>query len=214
MAEHHGESEVGRGQRARLAQAVWRIVVREGVRGASVRGVAREAGLSMGSVRHFFGTQDGLLGFAVQEVVEQARQRIEAGAQARMSAVDQGRPLDAAVGLLEEVLPLDDERLTEAKVWAAFTAPPVTDPAMAGIRRQGDEGVRQLCHDTLTGLAGLGLLDPARDLDVEIERVQAMLDGLTIHLLLDLAHTPADRVRTVLRTHLGDLSRPPNADAP
>ncbi|MGH8824482.1 MAG: TetR/AcrR family transcriptional regulator [Jiangellaceae bacterium] len=200
-------------RRAQLAQAVWRIVVREGVRGASVRGVAREAGLSMGSVRHFFATQDELLRFAVQEVVEQATRRIEAGAEARTSAVDEGRPLDAATALLQEVLPLDEERLTEARVWAAFTAPPVTDPVMAAVRREADDGVRELCHDTLAGLASLGLLDPARDLAVETERVHALLDGLTLHLLHDPTRTPADRVRSVLLAHLGDLGRPPNTDA-
>ncbi|MGH8776270.1 MAG: TetR/AcrR family transcriptional regulator [Jiangellaceae bacterium] len=197
-------------RRAQLAQAVWRIVVRDGVRGASVRGVAREAGLSMGSVRHFFGTQEELLLFAVQEVVSQASRRIEAGAQARTSAVDQGRPLDAAVALLEEVLPLDEERQVEAMVWAAFTAPPVTDPSMAAIRRQVDDDIRQLCRDTLTGLAELGLLHPARDVAVEVERVHALLDGLTMHMLLDPAQTPADRVRPVLLTHVGDLGTPPN----
>ena len=48
-------------RRTELAEAVWRVIRREGVRGASVRGVAREAGLSMGSVRYFFGTQEELL---------------------------------------------------------------------------------------------------------------------------------------------------------
>ncbi len=196
-------------RRAQLARAVWRIVVREGVRGATVRGVAKEAGLSTGSVRHFFGTQEELLLFAVQEIVDQATRRIEAGSSARASAVEQGRPFEAATALLEEVLPLDEERLTEARVWAAFTTPPHTDPAIAEIRRQVDDGVRSLCRDTLTGLSELGLLHPARVLDVETDRLHALVDGLTIHVMADPEGTPVERVRSVLHTHLGDLSRPP-----
>lgn len=195
-------------RRAQLSAAVWRIVVREGVRGASVRGVAREAGLSVGSVRHFFSTQDELLLFAVREVVDQARRRIEADAGARGSQVQHGRPIAAAVALLEQVLPLDEERLTEARVWAAFTAPPVTDPGMAAIRREVDDAVRRLCHDCLAGLAELGRLHPSRDMEDETERLSALLDGLTMHLLLAPASTPAERVRSVLSTHLGDLPAP------
>ncbi len=196
-------------RRAQLAQAVWHIVVHDGVRGASVRGVAREAGLSMGSVRHFFASQDELLRFAVEAVVSQAGGRIEAGAPERMAAAAEGRPLEAIAALLEEVLPLDEERMTEAKVWAAFTAPPVSDPGMAAIRRQADDGIRQLCRDALAALAEFGLVHPARDLEIETETIHSLLDGLTLHLMLDPARTPADRVRTLLLTHLRDLAGSP-----
>jgi hypothetical protein len=69
------------------------------------------------------------------------------------------------------VLPLDEQRLTEATVWAAFTAAPAADPDIAAIRRQADDGVRQLCHDAVAALAEFGLIDPARDVDVETERI-------------------------------------------
>jgi AcrR family transcriptional regulator len=187
---------------------VWRIVVRDGVAAASVRAVAREAGLSMGSVRHFFASHDQLLLFAVEALVEQASRRIEEGTSARLSLVAGGRPLDAVAALLEEVLPLDAERQTEAKVWAAFTNPPATNPDIAAVREQVDEGVRELCRNALDALQEFGLLGPDRDRRVEIERIHALLDGLTIHLLLDPARLDPDLVRTVLRTHLGDLAAP------
>ncbi len=192
-------------RRSQLAEAVWRIVRREGVRGASVRGVAREAGLSMGSVRHFFSTQDELLQFALREVIDKSRRRIEAGTPARTALAAKGRSLEAAVSLLEEVLPLDDERLTEARVYAAFAGQTVTDKAMATIQREADTDVRQLCRDSLAGLAELGDVDADRDLDVETERLWSLVDGLTLHLLHDPAGTSRALVAKVLRTHLEDL---------
>jgi AcrR family transcriptional regulator len=197
-------------RRAELARAVWRIVVRDGVRAATVRGVAREAGLSMGSVRHFFGTQDELLRFAVEEVVDQARRRIEAGTAARQSAVAEGRSLEPVADLLEEVIPLDDERLIEAEVWSAFTAPPVTDPVIAAIRRQVDDGVRDICRSALSALAELGRLHPARLLDVEVARLHALVDGLTLHVMRATAGLDRDRVRAILLTHLGDVRAAPS----
>jgi AcrR family transcriptional regulator len=195
-------------RRSHLAQAVWRIVVREGVAAASVRAVAKEAGLSMGSVRHFFASHDQLLLFAVEALVEQASRRIAEGTSARMTLVAEGRPLAAVAALLEEVLPLDAERQTEAKVWVAFTTPPATDSEIAAVRKRVDEGVRELCGNALDALHEFGLLDADRDRRVEIERIHALLDGLTIHLLLDPERLDSDFVRAVVVTHLGDLADP------
>jgi AcrR family transcriptional regulator len=196
-------------RRSHLAQAVWRIVVRDGVAAASVRAVAREAGLSMGSVRHFFASHDQLLLFAVEALVEQASRRIEEGTSARMTLVAEGRPLAAVAALLEEVLPLDAERQTEGKVWAAFTTPPATNPAIAAVRGRVDEGVQELCHNALDALHEFGLLGADRDRRVEIERIHALLDGLTIHLLLDPPGFDPDLARTVVVAHLADLASPP-----
>ena len=179
-----------------------------------MRAVAKEAGLSMGSVRHFFASHDQLLLFAVEELVEQARRRIEEGTPARLSLLAEGRPLAAVAALLEEVLPLDAERQTEAKVWAAFTTPPATNPEIAAIREQVDDGVRELCHNALNALREFDRLHADRDRRIEIERIHALLDGLTIHLTLEPARLDPDVVRSVLLTHLGELSSAPPNDHP
>jgi AcrR family transcriptional regulator len=193
-------------RRADLARAVWRIVVRDGVAAASVRAVAREATLSTGSLRHFFASHDQLLVFAVEELVAQARRRIEEGTPGRMSLLASGRPLSAVAALLEEVLPLDATRQTEAKVWAAFTVPPATKPEIAMIREQVDDGVRELCRNALDALDEFGLFDADRDRQIETERMHALLDGLTVHLTLEPARLTPDRVRSIVLTHLGELS--------
>lgn len=68
-----------------------------------------------------------------------------------------------------------------------------------------------ISRDSLTALAELDRLHPDRDQDVEAERICALLDGLTMHLLLDPTHVPATLVRSVLLTHLGDLHAPPTS---
>ena len=195
-------------RRTELAEAVWRVIRREGVRGASVRGVAREAGLSMGSVRYFFGTQDELLRFAMRAVVARAEVRIQAGSADRDKLVAQRDAGAAAAQLLEQILPLDDERVADAQVWLAFTVQGTVDEGMAKIRREADEGVRQLCEKCVTDLAELGLVATDRDRGVEIERLWSLLDGLTLHILLDLAPPSASRAGQILRTHLADLQHP------
>src|SRR3712207_8392462 len=110
-------------RRADLAEAVWRVVRRNGLDGASVRAVAREAGLSMGSLRHYFGTQSELLIFAMRMVIDRVERRV-----GDLRVPDD--PRGAAEIVLLELLPLDDERRAENEVWLAFTARALVDPAL------------------------------------------------------------------------------------
>ncbi len=196
-------------RRVRLAEAVWRVILREGVPGASVRGVSREAGLSMGSVRHFFATQDELLQFAMREVMVRARQRISSlgGERERMHA--SGHPCEAVAQLLEQVLPLDQERLAEAAVWLALSVHGYQGVAIPVIRREADDAVRTMCRGALANLTQLGLVAPSRNIDVETERLWALLDGLTTHLLMNPEHTTTQLAAAVLRTHLTSLNGSP-----
>jgi hypothetical protein len=150
--------------------------------------------------------------FAVDELVGHARRRIEAGTPARMSLLAEGRPVAAVTALLEEVVPLDAERLTEARVWAAFTTPPARTPGIAAIREQVDNGVRELCHNALDALEEFGRLHADRDRRIEIERLHALLDGLTVHLTSESARLDPSLVRSVIRAHLGELSSTPPSD--
>src|SRR5918995_4672700 len=100
-------------RRRDLAEAVWRVIRRNGIDQASVRTVAREAGWSAGALRHYFSTQSELLGFAMQLVVE----RVEG----RIAALEPPKePREAVKQLLHELLPLDDERRAENEVFFAF----------------------------------------------------------------------------------------------
>ena len=50
-------------RRRELAEAVWRVIVRDGVGDVSIRSVAAEAGWSSGALRHYFSTRAELLAF-------------------------------------------------------------------------------------------------------------------------------------------------------
>ena len=170
--------------------------------GASVRAVADEAGLSMGSVRYFFGTQDELLRFAMSQVIEQAGARVAAKEGQRKAAVRAGKPLEGIAALLEEVLPLDDSRLVEGRIYAAFTAAAATNPGMNELRRVADEGVRALCRSAVAAMTELGLLSPDREPALEIHALWALLDGLTLHLVVEPPCITRQDARAVLAEHL------------
>ncbi|MGH3097222.1 MAG: TetR/AcrR family transcriptional regulator [Streptosporangiales bacterium] len=184
-------------RRRDLGEAVRRVIVRDGVDGASVRTVAQEAGVSAGSLRHYFGTQAELLAFAMRQV--------DARVRARIARIDpEGAPAELVLRYCVEVLPLDDERRTEAEVWFAFTGAGLSDPALHQVRDETDAGMHELCSSLTWSLVHAGLLAGDRA-EVEANRLWALLDGLALQLLLSPGRTTPDGALVVLRHHLADL---------
>ncbi|SNS60862.1 transcriptional regulator, TetR family [Geodermatophilus pulveris] len=186
-------------RRRELTEAVWRVIRRDGVQAASVRAVAREAGTSMGALRHWFATQDELLHVAMTRVVERARSRAEAAAAA-------GGPLvPRLLRVLEEALPLDDERRAEAEVWLALTARALVDPALAELRDRSAGELHGFCTEVVRVLVAEGVARADLDVDLEGERLYAVVDGLAVHALTRPSVLPPGRARTVLAAHLATL---------
>lgn len=63
-------------QRGKFAEAVIRLVAREGLEGLTMRAVASEAGLSYGSLFHYFDSKDDLLMHAVRHSTSQQTRRV------------------------------------------------------------------------------------------------------------------------------------------
>ncbi len=186
-------------RRRELAKAVWRVIRRDGLERASVRNVAREAGLSMGSLRHYFATQSELLAFAMLLVHERVQRRIE--------ALDlSGDPRQGVERALQEVLPLDAERHAEMEVWFAFTARALVDPGLHALRDEGHSGLRELCRRCVEALVRTGRARAGLDVAAEAERLHALIDGLALHRLLDPGTTTPQRVVELLAVHLDGLT--------
>ncbi|MBO2457504.1 TetR/AcrR family transcriptional regulator [Actinomadura violacea] len=184
-------------RRADVVEAVWRVVRRDGLSAASVRNVAQEAGLSMGSLRHYFASQAELLSFTLRAVIE----RIEARIAALPSEPD---PRRRAERVLLELLPLDPERAAENEVWLAFTARAQVDPELRTVHDQGYDVLRGGCRRLVDGLAGevVGL-----DVELETDRLHALLDGLAVHIAMRPDALTPDKARLIVARHLDELTR-------
>ncbi len=184
-------------RREEIADALWRVVRRDGFAAASVRTVSAEAGLSTGALRHYFSTQDELTAFAMGSLMERARARVE---KASSSAVD----LDGIVRLVEEVLPLDAERLAESEVWLAMAAAARTDAALRVLADEAHRALRGLCDSIVRALT----VDSGPDLDVvlETDRLHALVDGLAVHGTIYPRLMPRTRARAAVRAHLAELA--------
>ena len=116
-------------RRLELVDATWRIIARLGIEGATMREIALEAGFANGALKPYFPTKDTLLEFAFGHVFNRTNQRI--------AEVTEGKSgLEALRAFCLEVLPLDDERVNEARIVIPFWQKAVNDAQKAQIHQQ------------------------------------------------------------------------------
>ncbi|MFI7066430.1 TetR/AcrR family transcriptional regulator [Kribbella sp. NPDC050124] len=188
-------------RREEIAEALWRVVRRDGIRAASVRTIAAEAGWSAGAVRYYFPDQAGLLSFAMDLVSRRVTERISA-------LQPKGDAPTAVLRYLEEVIPLDAERRSEFDIWMSFMAQAQAESGAGGLREHVDkvhDGLRELCEMLLQALAREGVLREGTDLRREVERLHALIDGLALHASIQPDRTTPTRVRQILRHHLDGM---------
>ena len=161
-----------------LLAAVWRVIARDGLERATVRTIAEETGWSTGVLAHYFADKEDILTSALQL----SRERIRARWDEKLAGL---RGIAALRELVLDNLPLDDERELETRFHFNYWTRLLTHERLAAAQwRQGPELV-----DRLTGLVeeaqSLGEIDPSVPAADVGERLLALIDGLSLHALLN-----------------------------
>jgi hypothetical protein len=109
-------------------------------------------------------------------------------------------PREAAKQVLAELLPLDPERQAENEVWLAFTARALVDPQLRALRDEAYDLLRDACQRWVRLLLPRGASE--LDINLETERLFALLDGLAVHAAMRPERTNPE----VLNHHLDQIS--------
>jgi AcrR family transcriptional regulator len=141
-------------------------------------------------VQHHFATKDEMLVFAFRQVVERTRARV-AGLDARTG------PREALAAALRELLPLDEARLAECRVYVAFAARAATSPDLAAVQR---ETLAAIHAELRQALRAEPASRPGARLDPDVEA--RMLPAVTDGLVLDAVSAPGTLGRADLETAL------------
>lgn len=120
-------------RRVELVNATWRIIARHGIEGATMREIATEAGFANGALKPYFGTKDDLLTFAFGHVFRQTNGRIEGSITGLVG-------LAAVRAYCHEILPLDETRVSEARIVIPFWQKALSDTTKAQLH---DESMQQ-----------------------------------------------------------------------
>ena len=168
-------------RRLELVDATWRIIARLGIEGATMREIALEAGFANGALKPYFPTKDTLLEFAFGHVFNRTNQRI--------ATVTKGKTgLSALRAFCLEVLPLDEERVNEARIVIPFWQKAVNDPQKAEIHQQSMEEWLAAIRQYLAEAREAGDVNAAVDDDTLASQLLNMLLGAQIGAAL--AATP------------------------
>jgi len=180
-----------RERKAQLAEAVWRIAQERGIGAVSVRSVAEQAGVVVGSLRHVFPTRAELLAFSAELMVRRATERIQALPRS-------SNPQRYALQVLEQLLPLAADSRTELEVNIALIAEAPAQPELRTIRDDAQRQLEELCVQLVELLT-----EQPRSSHVvqQGRRLHALLDGLAIHLL---SEPHADIVHEAAGDHTAD----------
>ncbi|UQZ36426.1 TetR family transcriptional regulator [Paenibacillus sp. PK3_47] len=185
-------------RRRQLAEAAWRIIRREGMEGVSVRSVAQEAGMSLGSLRHYFDTQSELLAFSMKMVSDQVNARMEA-----LEFTD--HPVEDIERFIGELMPLDDERHTEAEVWLAFSVKAVTVPELQKLQEEVHSALYEGFTKAIYYLAARGMLKEGVDQRAEAMKLHALVDGLVLHHTTRPEQVSREDIAGLVSSHVRSL---------
>lgn len=189
-------------RRRGIADALWRVVARDGFEEVSLRHVAAEAGVSMGLVQHYFRTKEQMLLFALDTMEERAGGRFAA----ELAMLPDPPPPRAAVrAFLIQLLPLDETRRAEGHSLYALLGGALRYDQLGERLRAG---MAQL-HRYIA--AQIAEADRTPDPEVAAATLLALTDGLAAHVLG--GYITPETATTALDEQLDNVFAPPTEPA-
>ncbi|MER8089932.1 TetR/AcrR family transcriptional regulator [Streptomyces sp. NPDC087532] len=188
-----------RERRETIARALWRTVEQRGIAHASVREVAREAGISHGAVQHYFATREEMLVFAMDFASEQTSRRVTEGI---TGLGDPPHPRDTLRAMLTEMLPLRPDARATSRMSAAYVLEALHNADIHTRARDGLTHGRDLIEQIVRQAITDGHISPDRDPATETNLLLA-LTGLTP--LIELSVIEPQEALTAVDQHLSRL---------
>ncbi|MFF0864353.1 TetR/AcrR family transcriptional regulator [Nonomuraea sp. NPDC003560] len=164
-------------RRAEVLSAARRVIVRDGIDAATTRAIAKEAGYSNGVLAHYFADKDEILLSALSQSHQRIRERLT-------RKVEGVTGLAALRELLLDNLPLDAERTQESRLEVSFWSRSLASDRLAEVQRAEADELRGAVRELLGQARAAGEVRADGSLDDLAEHLLALVDGLSLHLLL------------------------------
>ncbi|MFD0588136.1 TetR/AcrR family transcriptional regulator [Paenibacillus sp. GCM10027627] len=188
-------------QRQLVAEAALRVIQKGGLDQATVRNIAEEAGLSVGSMRHYFSSQAELFGFCMRLFLNRINKRVEA-----MNY--DGPLLDVLKHFILQFMPVDEERRLEMEVWFSYNIKVLLHPGLKPLSDEMYDGLFRAAQFVVDMLDRRGLTKSGLNLVMETEKLFALIDGLALHHILRPADVTAASIEEIIAQHLKELCDP------
>ena len=185
-------------RRIEVAEAAWRVIVREGLDRTSMRAIAQEMNCTTGVVTHYFRNKQELILFALHQVTERLQALMEKG----VANLSGGERL---VAMLSSFLPIDQERQDILRVWVAFLGYAVGRAELMADHQQSAGALRQMVIQEVVALQQQKIIRSDIDPDVEANVLLALVNGVSLDTLIQHKRLSSEQQKTVLQSYVNGL---------
>ncbi|NJP99872.1 TetR/AcrR family transcriptional regulator [Streptomyces zingiberis] len=187
-------------RRRQLGAAACTVLGRSGSAGMTVRAVAGEAGMALATAQHYLPTRERMVRAALEHLAARVVRR------ARRIPGDTITP-EVIRRAVWELVPLDAERVFEARVWLVLTSEALADDRLAAVLAENEAELRANLERLLTlGQAGGGVAAHI-DARAEAAALTTLMDGVTVRVLT--TGLSPDAARQEIDRHLTRLAAAP-----
>ena len=181
-----------------IAHAAWKILLKEGIEAASVRNIAKEAGITLGALRYYFTSQEELLAYTEDLIHANLTERTTELFMADLP------PKEKILNLLVGLLPEEGEGNSASEARLIFKMQAKYSQKSYD---RGRDSVYQGVRSILSNLVMLNLLKKDTDLAMETDRLYTLMDGLAMDIMLRGSELKPDYARNILEAHIHSISK-------
>lgn len=188
-------------RRNAVLAAVWRVVERDGVPGATMRAIAKEAGASTAVITHYFKNKDEVL----RAALDLSHLRIAARREQHLDGLTGRAALEA---LLFQMLPLDAERRLEMHIEITTWARAISDDTSRARHLVSHDRSLELLEELVQGAEAAGEFPSGLDSRRVAEALLAFVDGLGVDALMHPDRVSEDLMRELVSQQLDWIASP------
>lgn len=185
-------------RRREAAEAVWRVLARDGFAALSLRAVAAEMGATTGLVTHYFGGR--------AELVDHALVLLHERTDATLGDTEAPLGLGSLRSRLLAVLPTTDDGAELSRIWVGFWGPALSDPGLTDREAARYERWREWLRPHVRAAQAAGELGGADD-ETVVDLLTTVTHGLVVQALFDPDRFPPGRQAVLLDAQLAALRR-------
>jgi AcrR family transcriptional regulator len=184
-----------------IMQATWKIIETKGIEEVSVRKIAEVMNLSTGSIRHYFSTQNELLRYCIRMAGENVHHHI-------LSHIDLSLSRNEVVDqMVAQILPMDETGQRNMAIWYSIITYTNKNPSLSDIALGIFQHMQHMQASYIDLLKQGNFLNESLDLEVEIVRLHALVNGLSARWNIDPTAQTKNIIKKALKTHLRSICK-------
>ncbi|MET3683473.1 AcrR family transcriptional regulator [Alkalibacillus flavidus] len=163
-----------------IIEAMFRIVHRSGFEKATLREIAKEAGLSLGSVQHFFPKQGDIYIDAIEEIYSRFKARMD-----EIEHHNDESVFDNAVRMIKQIVQAStEEERMENDIWMKFSIMATMNPDYHEAKNKSREVNYSFAKEIVTMLSENGYLSEDESIDEAANTLTIFIHGLVFETVM------------------------------